>query len=322
MEAARLIVRIATGEVHPVMALAKPPLMPHIVRQRTADGPMAELIARARARARGSGVLRVSVAAGFAYADVPRVGMGMLAITDGDAELAAETVTELADAAWERRARFDARLPDAEEAVRRALAAPRGPVVLADLADNVGGGSPGDGTELLRELLEQLPEAPPNGPALALLADPEAVAAAITSGVRSTVRLSVGGNADTLHGAPVEIEGRVRLVADGIYRNRGPMRDELVEDQGPTVVLDCGPLILVLTSRKMPMWNLEQLHCLGIAPARLGIIVVKGAVAHRAAYGQVAAEMIEVETSGACAGDIRRFEYRNVRRPLYPLDEW
>src|SRR5207253_2673616 len=95
LEAARLIPRIIDGEIRPVMALAKPPLMPHIVKQRTADGPMAELLAMARAAERRAGVVRVSVAAGFAYADVPRVGMGVLAITDGDAELAAELASEI-----------------------------------------------------------------------------------------------------------------------------------------------------------------------------------------------------------------------------------
>src|SRR5438105_2703224 len=118
LEAARLMASILRDDVHPVMALAKPPLMPHIVRQRTADGPMAEVMAIARAAEARPGVLRVSVAAGFAYADVPRVGMGVLAIADSDPELAADTASEIADAAWERRAAFDARLPNASEEVR------------------------------------------------------------------------------------------------------------------------------------------------------------------------------------------------------------
>src|SRR5262249_50854095 len=140
----------------------------------------------------------------------------------------------------------------------------------------------------------------------------DAVDEAIRAGVRQRVRLRVGGKSDGDHGAPVEIEGCVRLIADGRFRNRGPMRDGLVDDQGRTVVLDAGPLILVLTERKMPMWNLEQLRSLGIEPSRLGIIVVKGAVAHQAAYGPIAAAMIEVATRGCCAGDVRQFNYQNI----------
>jgi microcystin degradation protein MlrC len=151
------------------MALAKPPLMPHIVRQRTADGPMAELMALTREAEQRSGVVCVSPAAGFAYADVPRMGMGVVAVTDNDPELAAEVAASLGQAAWERRAAFTHTLPAAAAAVRAALAEPEGsgPVVLADVADNVGGGAPGDGTVLLAELLRQGPAG-----AVVLLAGP------------------------------------------------------------------------------------------------------------------------------------------------------
>jgi microcystin degradation protein MlrC len=318
-EAAGLLVRMLRGEVQPVMALAKPPLMPHIVRQRTADGPMAELLAIARELEREPGVLRISVAAGFAYADVPRMGMGIVVITDGDPELAAHVAAHLEEEAWARREAFTAVLPGPEEAVRQALETDTGsgPAVLADLADNVGGGAPGDGTELLAELLRQ-----GGSGAVVMLADPEAVAECIRAGVRERVRLTVGGKNDDLHGAPVPVEGYVRALTDGIFRNRGPMRDGLVDDMGRTAVVDVDGLLLVLTERKLPQWNLEQLRSLGIEPARQRVIVCKGAVAHRAAYAPIASRMIEVETSGSCAGDVRKFQYHHIRRPLYPLDKW
>ncbi|MBI3911342.1 MAG: M81 family metallopeptidase [Armatimonadetes bacterium] len=318
-EAAGLLVRMLQDEIRPTMALAKPPLMPHIVRQRTADGPMAELMAMARAAEQEPGVLRVTVAGGFAYADVPRVGIGALAITDGDPDRAADVAHTLADTAWERRRAFTAAPPGPQEAVRRALTHPagHGPVVLSDIGDNVGGGSPGDGTVLLRELLRQGPRG-----ALVLLTDPEAVAAALQAGVRARLSLRVGGKTDCLHGDPVEVTGRVRLLADGIFRNRGPMRDGLVDDQGRTAVLDVDGFTLVLCERKMPQWNLQQFRSLGIDPADQRVIVCKGAVAHRAAYEPIAAEIIDVDTPGACAGDMRQFHYERLRRPLYPLDEW
>jgi microcystin degradation protein MlrC len=319
LEAARLIVRMLREGVRPVMALAKPPLMPHIVRQRTSDGPMAELMALAREAEQRTGLLRVSVAGGFAYADVPRMGMGVVAIADGDAALASEVAQELAEAAWDRREAFTAELPDAREAVAAALEADtsEGPVVMADLADNIGGGSPGDGTALLAELLRQGATG-----AVVVLADPNAVAACAAIGVRERVSLSVGGKTDQRHGPPVEVEGTVRLLSDGVFLNRGPMRDGLVDDMGRTAVVDTGGVTLVLTERRLPQWNLEQLRSVGIEPRHQRIIVCKGAVAHRAAYGPIAAQMIEVETPGCCAGDVRQFRYEQVRRPLFPLDRW
>ncbi|MCC2668097.1 MAG: MlrC domain protein [Armatimonadetes bacterium] len=318
-EAAGLIVRMINGEVRPVMALAKPPLMPHIVRQRTAEGPMAEMMALARDAEEEPGVLRVSVAGGFAYADVPRMGMGILTITDGDEQLAADLAEELAEQAWVRRERFTETLPDADEAVRLALAchSGHGPVVLADVADNVGGGSPGDGTVLLQALLHHRAK-----DAVILIADPEAVRACLQAGVRERVTVPVGGKVDRMHGDPVTVTGTVRALTDGIFRNIGPMRDGLVDDQGRTAVVDVDGLTLVITERKLPMWNLQQLRSCGIEPAEQRIIVCKGAIAHRAAYAPIAGRMIEVETPGSCSGDVRRFPYENIRRPLFPIDRW
>lgn len=318
-EAAGLIVRMLNGEVRPTMALSKPPLMPHIVRQRTADGPMAELIALAKEAETQPGVLSVSIAAGFAYADVPRMGMGILVVTDGDEQLAAEIAEELSEEAWARRERFTETLPDAAEAIRmaRSYDPAGGPVVLADVADNVGGGSPGDGTVLLAELIRQEAKG-----ALVLIADPDAVRACLTAGVRETVTLSVGGKVDRMHGDPVTVTGRIRALTDGIFRNRGPMRDGLVDDQGRTAVVDVDGITLVLTERKLPMWNLQQLRACGIEPTEQRIIVCKGAIAHRAAYAPIAQQMIEVETPGSCSGDVRRFDYQHIRRPLFPIDRW
>ena len=286
------------------MALARPPLMPHIVKQRTADGPMAELLALAREAERERGV-------------PPDLRGGRLRLRG--------RAREWEWGSWRSRTATPTWLRTWRSARRRGLGAARGvhrgppgfrgcgpgraglgrergPVVLADLADNVGGGTPGDGTALLEELLRQGPEG-----ALVLIADPEAVARCLAAGVRERVRLEVGGKADDLHGRPVPVEGTVRLLAERNLRNAGPMRDGLVDDMGRTAVLDVQGLTLVLTERKLPMWNLQQVRSLGIEPSRHRIIVCKGAVAHRAAYAPIASRLIEVETPGACAGDVRRF---------------
>jgi microcystin degradation protein MlrC len=134
------------------------------------------------------------------------------------------------------------------------------------------------------------------------------------------VKLAVGAKCDSYHGEPVVIEGVVRTISDGVFRNIGPMRDGLLEDQGRTAVIDTAGVLVVLTERRMPMWNLQQLRALGIEPTRLRIIVVKGAIAHRAAYGPIARLMVEVDTPGLAPADIRRLQYKRLRRPVFPLD--
>jgi microcystin degradation protein MlrC len=192
---------------------------------------------------------------------------------------------------------------------------PHGLTVLVDVGDNLGAGTPGDGTVLLAELLRQQAQG-----ALVLLCDSEAITACIDAGVGQRVVTRVGAKCDRHHGEPVEISGKVRLLSDGVYRNIGPMRDGIVEDQGRTAVVSVDGVLLVLTERRMPMWNLQQLRALGIEPRTLRIIVVKAAIAYRAAYGPIARHIIEVDTPGLAAADIRRFDYKRLERPIYPLD--
>ncbi len=313
-ECLALLARTLRGELRPAMVLSKASLIPHNLRQYTASGPMARLMALAHA-AESEGMPAVTVAAGFPYSDVECIGLSCVAIGDGDRARARAVADSITAAAWDMRQEFDIEVPQPKEAVRRAIRADRHPVVLADVGDNVGGGTPGDGTTLLAELLAQGARG-----AVVMLADPEAVAQAVAAGVRSTVTLTVGGKTDAHHGAPVRVEGRVRLISDGVYTNRGPMRDGLVEDMGRTVVLQCEGVTLILNELKTPMWNLQQLRSLGIEPADQRIIVVKGAIAHRAAYEPISAAMIEVDTPGRTVANILRLPYRNVPRPIWPLD--
>jgi microcystin degradation protein MlrC len=313
-KAGDILRRIMGEELRPSMALARRPLLPHILAQATHRAPMAEVMTAARKLEEDPHVLNVSVIPGFPYTDVPDAGLAVVVV--GDAQQAASAAAEsLASSIWERRAEFAAAIPLAEEAVRDAVSLREGLTVLVDIGDNVGAGTPGDGTILLKELLRQNAQG-----ALVLLCDPDAVARCAQAGVRETVTLTVGGKCDRHHGEPIEIRGRVRLLSDGVYRNVGPMRDGVVDDQGRTAVVETDGLLLVLTERRMPMWNLEQLRALGIEPTRLRIIVVKAAVAFRAAYGPIASRIIEVDTPGLAAADVRRFEFHRLKRPIYPLD--
>src|SRR5262245_57139192 len=186
-EAADLMARALSGEVWPVMAAAFPPLAVNILQQATAESPCRELCARADAFRKRRGVLAISLVLGFPYADVPEIGASVLVVTDGDATAAARHASELAGEWWMRRGDFDAKPIDPAAAVERA-ARLDGPVCLLDTGDNVGGGSPGDGTVLAHEVRRQKV-----GPGFVCLADPEAVRQSASAGVNARVQLHVGG---------------------------------------------------------------------------------------------------------------------------------
>ncbi|MGH9397243.1 MAG: M81 family metallopeptidase [Terriglobia bacterium] len=315
IEAAEIMRRILEHGLRPKLALARRPFLPHILSQSTERPPMADAIRAAHELEKKPAIVSVTVAAGFPYCDVPEAGFGVLVVAQKSAEAAREAAEALAESVWQRRTEFDLSIPEAQEAVRRASAETGGLTVLVDIGDNLGAGTPGDGTILLAELLKQRAQE-----ALVLLPDPEAVAECLKVGIRKRVRVKVGGKSDHRHGEPAEIDGVVRALSDGVFRNIGPMRDGVLDDQGLTAVVDTGGILVVLTERRMPMWNLQQLRSLGIEPSRLRIIVVKAANAYRAAYGPIAHRIIEVNTPGLSAADVRQFNYQQLRRPVYPLD--
>lgn len=311
--AARLLVRRIRGEINPRLAIARPPLIVNIMKQDSSREPFAGFLKRARALEDTPGVYAASFLPGFAYADVPQMGPSVIVVGD-DPRPHAEA---LGEAIWQAREQFDAKLPEAAEAVRQAMAEPRTPVVLVETGDNVGGGSAGDSTFVLAELLRQ----GATGWVVMLYA-PDEARQCIQAGLGAEVRLLVGGKVDRFHGDPVPLAGRVALLHDGTYTETQVRHGgKRLNHMGPTALVEVpGGSYLALTTLRHPPFSLGALTCLGIEPARQRILVVKAAIAYKAAYAPVAGCVIEADTPGRTAINPTRFEYRHVRRPIYPLD--
>ncbi|MGC8639457.1 MAG: M81 family metallopeptidase [Isosphaeraceae bacterium] len=318
LKAAEMIARSLRGEIRPVTAIAQPPLVINLLGQETDREPMRSLMARAREAGKRSGMLSVSVMAGFPYADVFNMGPAVIAVADGDQILAEEAADELAKRLWDVREQLVVRCPRSAEAVGRAMNSSKKPVVLVDLGDNIGGGSAGDGTVLLQEILKQQAQG-----SVVVLHDPEAVEAARRVGLGGAFHQGVGGKHDRLHGEPVEVWGTVRSLHDGKWVENEPRHGgRRFNDQGATAVIDLdGANVLVLNSLRTPPFSLGQLESLGIDPARRAILVAKAAVAYRAAYRPIAGEIIEVDTPGLTAIDPTRFTYSHRPRPMYPFEK-
>ncbi len=315
--AARLLAAIIRREIRPYMRLAKPPLIVNIMSHDTSTEPLRSFMQLTRDLEQTPRILAVSLLPGFAYADVPQMGPSVIVVTDGNAELAQVAANNLAAQLWETRYQLNANLPDAASAVAQALQAERLPVVLVDTGDNVGGGSAGDGTVILHELLRQRAT-----DSVVCLYAPDEVARCVAAGVANDVALTVGGKVDRLHGDPVDVTGRVCLLHDGTYiepevRHGG----RRVNHMGTTALVELAERnLLVLTTQRHPPFSLGQLACLGIKPPRQRILVVKAAIAYKAAYAPIAGTIIAVDTPGLTAVNPKRFRYQHIRRPLFPLD--
>lgn len=318
-EAGDILRRMVEDGLRTARALRRPPLLLSALATWTQRPPLAPVHARAQAMEQDPRVVVIGVMGGFAYADTPHTGMSVVVTTTGDQALADRYAQELAGIAWQHRAAAAYKGEPVAEAVRRAISAPRGPVILADVADNIGGGSPGDGTVILRALLDADAQ-----DAVVVIADPQAVAQAWAVGVGATVTLAVGSKADHLHGEPLQVAGVVEGLTDGRFTNEGVNHFSQLYgheiDMGPCAVVRVGGVRILLTTRRTPPGDLAQLRSQGIAPEAQRIIVVKSPVAFRGAYEPIAAEIIEVDTPGLVTADLTAFDYCQLPRPIYPLD--
>jgi microcystin degradation protein MlrC len=316
-EATERLRDVVTGRLRPTVAFRQPPLLPPIAGQLTARGPMRRLYDLADAMERRPGVISISIFAGFPLADIHDAGLSIYVATDGDQALANALADELAETAWTHRREFLHSAVPVETAVARALAASARPVVLADIADNTGGGAGGDTTEILRELLR----VGATETTVACIWDPEAAGACVAAGVGATVTLPVGGKVDPAHGAPLLLTGRVRTVSDGRFVYKGPMLRGLAGNVGPTAALEVGGVKIVLITRRRQTLDPEMIRFVDIEPARERVLVVKSTIHYRAAFEPLAREIIEVDAPGLSSSNLSRFAFAHVRRPIFPLDD-
>ena len=320
--AANILMRTLRGEIKPVQSMVKPPMVFNILYHNTFAGVL-HPITQDSINLENSNpkILSASVVAGYQYADVPFMGPAVVIVADGDRNLAEREAKRLSDRLWAVRDQLKINAPNAANAVKNAMRATKFPVALMDTGDNIGGGSAGDSTFLLSELLKQKADG-----WVVVMYDPAAVAAALKSGIGGNFDMPVGGKSDKQHGLPVRVRGRVRSFDDGEYietavRHGGSTfyhmgLTAVIEAEGSTLTMKN---YLVLTNQRSSPNSIHQIVHLGIYPERQKILIAKGTIAPRAAYEPVAAEFVLVDTPGATAVNPAHFTFRLVPKDLFGL---
>ena len=316
VEAIDLTAKMLDGSLKPTLGFRQPPMLPALQVQFTGRYPMKRLIEEAHRMEELKGVESVTVAAGFPWSDIPEAGMSFIVATNDDQGLADRLACELHDMAWNMRRDFLVKPTPMGEALRHVARAEKGPLVLADIGDNPGGGAPEDGTVVLRAILEE----GLTGGVLALIWDPESVRVAIKAGVGEEVSLILGGKTDDMHGGPIRVTGVVMNITDGKFTNLGPMGTGAESDLGETVVLDIGGNDVIVTSKRVQPLDLGLYESQGIDIRGKRFVVVKSSVHYRAAHEPVASEIIELDTPGLTSPRLAGFKFKNIRRPIFPLD--
>jgi len=320
-QAAQLLQRCLASGVRPRMRFAQSSIVWAPSATGTADRPMQVLERRAREFEKQiPGVVAINVVPGFAFADTHDTGLSFSAIVVGDGTEADGALRELAELAWSLRHEGLRSEQDPDAVLASILPVGRGPVLLVEPADNVGGGAPGDCTDILRALVRHKASG-----AGIIMADAPAVARLQDVPIGGHVRLDIGGKGSRLDLGPVPLEVELVSRSDGRFELEdrhshlaGAFGVHI--DMGNCAVVRHQGVTILLTSVKTPPFDLGQWRSQGIEPSALQIIGVKAAVAHRRAYEPIAAGSFTVRTRGPCTSDLSSLPYARLRRPVFPLD--
>ena len=321
MRAADLLDRCLKSGKIPKQYWRRPPIMWPPTGVGTADTPMKDLEAMARKiEAEVPGVWCANVIAGFAFADAPDVGLSFSIVSDGDPKVAEAALDWLEAEAMRLRSAGSPRDKPVDQVLEEIMPVTEGPVLLVEPSDNIGGGTTGDSTGILRALIRHKVR-----DSAVVIADAESVATLASARIGDRVTLRVGGKLNPFDEGPVEMTATLRSRSDGRFTLEDPKShmaafgNEI--EMGPSAVIEHEGILVLLTSKKIPPWDLGQLRSQGIEPTKLKVIGVKAAVAHRAAYNPIAKASYTVATPGPGMSDLTKFPYKKVKRPVYPLDE-
>jgi len=302
--AARVMIKTIRGDYKPTMATRKPGVITPSVFQGTGLSPAMEIMERARRWECQYRDVYVSVAFGFAYADVPDVGATVMVVTNNDQELADKIADDMSHYIWRMRKPFAGKeLPKTKEGVATAIAAVKAgktPVVIADHSDRTGGS-----THILQQLINQGAK----NFCITTLRDEKAIKEIQTKAkVGDVISIDVGGYSDKFAGSPVRIEGKVEFL--GEYG-----RDTVA-------VLAFGENNrVILTPQLMQVTSPDIFAPLGIKLDSLDIIVLKSRVHFRRGFYEtgLAGAIFEVDAPGWGPADLTLLPYKNIPKDIYPV---
>jgi len=320
----RILFRHMAGEINVSMAWGNRPVLAQTLRMGTDDEPMKSLIDLTKAAESSGEVLAATVFGGFPLADIHDAGLSSVIITDNDPTKAAEVRDRILDLGWQERSEFVYQAEPLADAVTRAqtMEAEVGanPVVMLDHADNTGSGGTQDTMHVIDEVLRQgLSDV-----AVAAVWDPQAVTQMQAAGIGAEINIDLGGKMDmpsiNEKGEPLTITGTVTTLTDGKWVVRGPMYTGVEVQMGATAVLDTGKVQIVITSRHHEPWDQGVFTSVGIDPKYKKYLVLKSRIHYRAGFAAIERETVTCDGVGVTTSDNDLLEFKNIRRPIYPLD--
>ncbi|MBD7989336.1 M81 family metallopeptidase [Ochrobactrum sp. Sa2BUA5] len=302
-----MLERTLAGEIRPIMAAYDCRLVsifhPH-------KAPLRGIVDRMKEMEGQDGVLAISFGHGFPWGDVADVGAKTLVVTDNDSSKAARIAESFGHEIYVAREEMRGDYLTIDEALDRAIAVQNGPVLLADVSDNAGGGAPGDSTFILRRILERGIE----DVSSCLYWDPIAVRMCREAGEGATLELRIGGKIGKVSGDPLDLTVKIRRIASDITQRFGPTPLSI----GDAVWVSSGSIDIVLNTVRTQTFHPECMTGLGLDPSQKKIIVVKSSNHFRAGFEPIASEILYVSAPGALQPRFENLPFTKLKKPYWP----
>jgi microcystin degradation protein MlrC len=317
--AGEILQRSLQGEISPRTIRVGCPMLEEVNGARTDTGPMIDWLRAAREWELRDDAFAVSINGGFASADIAEVGPTVLVTGEGDMNAHRTFAGSLATDIWQHRHAVlnDYLDVDAAASIAAVFISERGPLVIADYADNPGAGSYGDATSLLRAMLEAEVADACFGP----MVDGETVQLLLQHQPGDLVQINLGGKVDPgFGGGPLDLQAELVTLSDGRYVGAGAMIGGLQRSFGPTAVVRINGIEVLVTTVAQQLLDLQQFRCFGIEPAAMRVVALKSMQHFRADFEPIADRVIVCDSGALCTPDYKQLEYDNVVRPIFPLD--
>jgi microcystin degradation protein MlrC len=322
VEAAKHMRELLAG-TRTAVEMVKIPLVPPQIALLTARGPYADLIKYGQTKV-GGDILNVSVMAGFAYSDSPKNGLtAVVTARNGNRQAAADLSLDIAKRAWDMKERFKRAMMSLGDAVQLAVSVGRDkrrkPIILADVADNPGGGGRGNTTYLLRALKG----AKAQGVFFGVFNDAALAAKAHELGEGAIFTASFNTQEHQEFSLPFDCEAKVIKLSDGKYVGRRGVLRNVSSDMGPSALLDLGGIQVVVISIRCQCMDPRQFEIFDLDISQARVVVVKSRGHFRGGFDEFfkPEQIYEVDCPGLTSPVLANFTWTKLPRPVYPLDE-
>lgn len=304
-----IVLRTIRGKVKPVMSMFD---CRQIASYPTTLPLMRAFVDKVKAMEGKDGILSISIGHCFPYADVPELGGRILVVMDKDKARGDALARAIGEEFISMRGKTMPTYLGVEDGIGAALEFNDAPVVMADPADNAGGGAPSDNTTILRRLIERKAERACLGP----IWDPVAVKLCFAAGEGAEFDLRFGGKIAKTSGPPIDARVKVVGLKRDCWQMFGPARVPL----GDCAAIRIGGVEVVLVTHRNQALGLELFRNVGIEPTERKLVVVKSTNHFMAAYGPIAKKVIYIDSDGPLSRDHRKVPYTRIQRPIWPLD--